>query len=597
VADLFSLKYRLASTISILCIVGCAQLAVLPDKSAMQSDVLPQSSSMTYNLSETTITVTGAITLNDCDSVIADALLKGRPATTSDTLPTDAPPIDITETFTVSVATQADPRHQYQIPYSQLEGWTKQLNLSVGRSSNKTLVSINGTITDQAGPAIIAAAQAAIAIGGAIAVPAVAPAVSAGELAKAAEPAATFTQLSALKSLNDTPLTAEMLPDVLNLTRDAEKLKWKDIFNRTASRKAAAARGARTQHRAGTQFCSKAIRDALEKIGEQQALISKSITKASGTGKSTSQDGQASDQANSVATKAQARIATLVAQNHLTRQFTATWTPFREDLKGNSGKENSFILTKAIDLFGDLVAPYWLTDDGAKAVAANVQKDVVLTDLKRPLMLELFVRPWTVGRDYGEAGLDGTGAASIPEGYPNGIVYRDPALATLRTCLGVCGGMLSSTSSAGGMSPLAPSSIAAGIKSSDNMENNLIETTADVSPPIQVPVVQLGRIYVQPLRNVLFQTSTAALSVNADGSIASVGTQSSSALAAGFTAATGAANSEASAVAARNTAIGAQNTAATTAASFADTVNKSLADCLTQQTSILKAGGRPVQCQ
>jgi hypothetical protein len=121
---------------------------------------------------------------------------------------------------------------------------------------------------------------------------------------------------------------------------------------------------------------------------------------------------------------------------------------------------------------------------------------------------------------------------------------------------------------------------------------------------LTLPIVQLGRLYVQPLRNVLFQTSVAALSVGADGSIASVGTQSSSAAAAGFTAAGGAANAQGAAIAAHNTAVGAQNsaaaaqtTAATAASTFADTVNKALADCLVQQSAIAKAGGKPVPCQ
>jgi hypothetical protein len=132
--------------------------------------------------------------------------------------------------------------------------------------------------------------------------------------------------------------------------------------------------------------------------------------------------------------------------------------------------------------------------------------------------------------------------------------------------------------------------------------NDCDEITGDVSGAIAVPIVQLGRVYVQPLRNVLFQTSTAALTVAADGSIANVGTQSSSAAAAGFTAATGAANAQASATAARNTAVAGQNTAASAqttaaAATFADTVNKALADCLTQQAAIVKADGRPVACQ
>jgi hypothetical protein len=74
-----------------------------------------------------------------------------------------------------------------------------------------------------------------------------------------------------------------------------------------------------------------------------------------------------------------------------------------------------------------------------------------------------------------------------------------------------------------------PPSIAPGVVATDDLDNDLLETTSDVAAAVPVPIVQLGELYMQPLRNVLFQTSVAALTVGTDGSISSVGTQSSSA--------------------------------------------------------------------
>jgi hypothetical protein len=611
------------STIAVLglacaCLSACAELKVEPDVATMQADTLPKSDSLTYNLSETTITVSGSVTLNDCDSVVAAATqIPPEPASNKPpapvpppVVPAEAPPIDISESFTVSVSTQADPRYQYQIPFKNLEGWTKQLNLAVARNSNKTLVSINGTITDQAGPTILAAAQAAITIGGAIALPAVAP-VTAAALANQAAGAASKQQMILLSEMSDQEITKDMLPSLLDLKSVRDKVKWQEIFDQVATLNAQAARLAAVkaiEARKATEICSPEIHKALEDIATQQRQISKANSKPTDQASqppppgSTGTNTSAAPQPNPIVTKAQARIAAISAENHLTRQFTGTWTPTRDELAGAPRDGGLYIMTSKIELFEKLVSVYWLSSDGVAYVKSNPDKNVVLSNLTKPLVVQLFIRPWTVGRDFYERTLDGQPGTPMPRGYRSGIVYRDPALSLLRTCLDVCGGAL--IPQPPGATPKNPALIAPGVATSEDLDNDLVETTTDVSAPILVPIVQLGRLYVQPLRNVLFQTSAAALTVGTDGSIASVGTQSSSAAAAGFTAAGGAATAQANAIAARNTAVAAQNTAGaaqttatTAAATFADTVNKALADCLTQQAAIVKAGGRPVACQ
>ena|ERR1700722_17711797 len=102
----------------------------------------------------------------------------------------------------------------------------------------------------------------------------------------------------------------------------------------------------------------------------------------------------------------------------------------------------------------------------------------------------------------------------------------------------------------------------------------------------------------------MFETSNVALATSADGSLASVGTQDSSAAASAFTGLGAAATAQTQAmanqngaIAATNTAIGAQNAAAVATATYADNVNKAKVDCLAQQAALIKAGGKAVPCE
>ena len=108
-----------------------------------------------------------------------------------------------------------------------------------------------------------------------------------------------------------------------------------------------------------------------------------------------------------------------------------------------------------------------------------------------------------------------------------------------------------------------------------------------------------------PFRNVALQNTSVAIALAADGTITSLGTHDqsigNSVLGTVGTDVQGVASAYAArntAIGAANTATGAANTAAQNSVQWADTVNKALADCLTQQKAIIQAGVTPLtSCQ
>ncbi len=528
--------------------------------------------------------VVGTFTLNDCDSVVAQATLKK-----GEKLPAGAPPVDISEVFTVTASSEADRAREYVIPVDKSRSWAKQLNLALARNSNKTLVSFNGTIADQAGPTLLAAAQTAIAIGGAVALPPAAPLIAAAEVQRARPAAANAAEQLRLKNLSLQGFTGTTDDFIAKLSLTPDRLQiWEPALD------AVAERARRTPAPAPVQapvYCSVPVVDALKQIAVQQNLINDALAKS---GAKTAMSGGAQPAAaqtpNPLVTKAQARIAGIVAENNLVRTVRWTWTPGRSDLTGayKSGYKTVLLEAKA-PFFDNLVAPSWFSADGADRARRNTKKDATLTRLLLPLTLDLRVDAWTIGRDYTDAALPGALASTSPKQYPDGIVYRDPALGHLRACLGPCGGAIPSG---------VPGGIAPSLRDQDeDSVNEAIETTTDLIQ-LDVPISQFGRFYVEKMGSSLFETSIATLTQNLDGSIASVGAQSSNSAAAGFASATAAANSESAAIAAKNTAVGAVNTANASSAALVDTINKNIADCYTQQATITAHGGHPVgACQ
>lgn len=587
----------LSVAIGILLLSACVNLQVEKVDRSAQIDAPPSVDAPSYFLSKTGIAVVGTFTLNDCDGIIAGAgLAKGKH------LDIDTPPIDLTEAFSVAVVNEVDRDYEYRIPLDKTRSWAKQLNLTIARNADKTLVSVNGTLADQAGPTLLAAAQTAIAIGGAIALPPAAPLIAG-------------TAATAIK-VEDKAAEAARARNFAK-ARDPQPKIYKTIMVKRKIRTEGP-----TPEFVSRNFCSDEVHAALNAIGAQQKKIG-DLAAAAATKKKKAGAPDTAAQSDPAIIKAQAAIARIRVENNLTRTVRLVWTPSRADLVTASRDAHGIlipsdvvIVPKSYDLFHLVVASHWFSSKGVTAAlteaacvngSANgcatlapaggvnlAKQSKAVARLVAPLTIELALKSWTLGQAYGEAPLDNSAKPTASRAVYDGIVYRDPALATIRVCQGGCGGELTPAITAGAIKPIAMPN---GVSVRTDFENTLVETTADLAT-LNVPIAQYGRLSEVSMHSKLFETSIATLMQNPDGSIASIGTQSSNAAAAGFTAATAAANAQTSAIAARNTATTAANTALGAKAQFVDTVNKAIADCFAQQATITAQGGQPVgQCQ
>jgi hypothetical protein len=270
---------------------------------------------------------------------------------------------------------------------------------------------------------------------------------------------------------------------------------------------------------------------------------------------------------------AQSAIDSATKQYKLTRSFSFKWIPKRSDQKGEIFPYK-FIATE-IDVTPVISA--WLSPDGQ----VWLEKDRQSADARHSLVTS----PFLVTLAVDERSMGNT-VPPVSDYTKNlgGLVIRDPAKAILRLCR-----------------ETDPECVP---KTAAIPENAVSDTTDDIGARLAVVLPQFGRTILLPEHSGLFEDATLTATLNADGSISTIGYHSVSTAAAGVTGVGTAAGGVTSAVAARNTAIGAVNTAAaaqTTAKinqiQAPDTYNKALADCLTQQKTILAAGGTPGSCQ
>ena len=579
------------AALALLCSCASVKVAAIVDDGAVGA--APKENVLPYYLSKTKLVVTGVVTLNDCDQTVA------RVTSGDSALNPDEPRINVGETFTVTPAFEPDFSHGYEIQVDKSRNWFKQVNFTVTRNANKTLVSVNGTIVDQAGPTAVAAMQAAIAIGGAVAMPVVTPFVAAREM-KSASVREIAARLSP-EAMKGTPFAA------FAKRNGSAKLEFDTFANLIGNRDlaeatilaAVKAKGVKVPVRtpltaAQPVYCTADVDKALFRIGQLKKTIldaSKKKTFSVGKGQAAA-DAKGQDASpDPEITQAQSRIAALTSEAHLARSFTFEWTPTRPELRAlqaetlpgrNSANEcaDPLVICSDVHVFGDVIAPAWL--EPARRQEVLDSRDPTFRQLTKSVRLELEFAPQTLGADYVVQQ-----HAPGSKADPDGIVYRDPATAILRACLGPCGGVLTTAA-------LALGAAAAPADASLLHDGKMIETSNDISPATLVQVAQFGQFRIQPLTNVLFQTTAVSVTHNADGSIASMGTQSSSGLATGLTGLGTAATSQASAETARNTAVTAVNTANLNQVQYVDNVNKARADCLAQQQAILKANGQPV---
>lgn len=273
----------------------------------------------------------------------------------------------------------------------------------------------------------------------------------------------------------------------------------------------------------------------------------------------------------------QADIDGQIKKAKLARSFSFKWIPGFNDRHQTYG--NYVLLDRAISLTP--LIDQWFSPKGLTWLKSEPSiNDDVRNQLTAPYHATLAILRSSMGGS-DEPAIEG---AHRPGEASEGMIVRDPASASLRICRETDPGC---------------KAIAA-----LQADNTFVETTNDNSTRMPVRIPQFGRMIALTEKSGLFENAQLNATLNADGTIQTIGYHSSSSLVAGLQGIGQAAGNVNSAISARNTAIGQANTAeaaittATTAQIQApDTVNKALADCLTQAAAILKAGGTPVPCQ
>lgn len=266
---------------------------------------------------------------------------------------------------------------------------------------------------------------------------------------------------------------------------------------------------------------------------------------------------------------AQAEIDADTKKYNLVRSFSFKWVPQARDEKTEVAPYKFF--AQQMDITS-VIGP-WFTDAGRAWLQSQAGSKVT-----SPFLATLAVDERSMGNS------DSAPLPNHPAKKLDGLLIRDPAKAVLRVCRNA--------------DPSCEVTDAA------IPDNSLVDNTYDIGARLAVVVPQFGRIMRLPEHSALFENANLTVTLNADGSVSTIGYHSVSTAATGANGLGTAAAGVTSGVAARNTAISAVNTAAaaeTTAninkVQAPDTYNKALADCLTQQKAIRQAGGTPASCQ
>jgi hypothetical protein len=319
-------------------------------------------------------------------------------------------------------------------------------------------------------------------------------------------------------------------------------------------------------------YLTKEVDDALKKISQYKE-DKKKITDSPATGAS---EAAAQTQA---AQAIQAKIDKETKSGTLARSFTYKWIPGRNDANRDYGRY--VLITKEIG-FSSIVEKWFSPSGQAWLETPHLRVTDARYKLTSPYLATLAVLKSSMDRPREPEILDGSHASARQ--VSDGLTIRDPATATLRICRQTDPGCV------------------AGAAATD--DNRLVETTMDKAPRMTLRIPQFGRVVILTEKSGLFENANLTATLNADGTISTIGFHSTSTLATAIGGIGTAAGNASTVLAAQNTAIAAKNTAAaavttaTTAKIQApDTYNKALADCLSQAATIVKAGGKPVPCE
>ncbi|WP_250495408.1 hypothetical protein [Caballeronia sp. GAWG1-1] len=496
-----------------------------------------------------------------------------------------------------ALVVQADPQERYFVDYSELQKFWKSTDFTLNTDDNDILQSVNTEASDQtlqiAGATLQSAAQIAGAVfTGGVSVPVVQAAKSKKQN--------NYVQLSIEQNKTLSPELAEYLRNAKKESsgkkgepRNAAPKRVKEPLNDTACTDDA------FKSWLDVQTQAKALKDS-----------KKTDTPASGvSAASQPADAGITAAANSLVQATKAISATFIIEPKLRRdQFVPNTLDNDND---------DLIYREQVDVV-DMAGR--IAEVGALAQAKYVGKGWVSINEARPHLIgtqiafELRLRRWSVG----DAASDATSTAGVgpgeamPDGTTRfeGLVVRSPAYGSLKVCVDVCGYDVDHT----------------GIRivpRRDKTDNNYVMPTS-IQKPYQVvadrpfleqaivqetsiALPQFGKKIRMPLHNKIGQDGTLQISVASNGSLNLLAFRNNSNVASGISSIGSAGTAYSTAISNKDTAIAARNTALNSGITYStglytlgadqagvsDQILKSQADCLAQQSTIIKAGGTP----
>lgn len=498
-----------------------------------------------YSLAKAKLTTTFSATLTDC----------GRAGDTR-------PSIRLNVTAVTTELIEPDPSERYYVDYTQLKTAWKTTNFVVNSGDNQTLQGINTESNDQtlqvAGAFLTSTAQiAGAALGAAVPV----------------------TRLAASPTATPSRSVGTFLSDIKvdKGERDAgqveTRLQVPPVIQGGCGQKAYAA--------------LKEVRTLTQTLTDKSG---RSGTGVAHPASDTQADPQVTAAANQLIQKAKPLMATFVVQPS---PNLAAFSPATD----GSGEDVLAARVVLLAILDSDLGKGWVDSKDPGDVDVFYNDSNVPVRGSDPLLTEYRVAHWSrMGSDaddqrdphsVGAGEQDSNGRLKF-----DGLIVRQPAVGRMKICVKECAG--------------APRAIDGLMLTSTGM----LEQTVQSETPITFP--QFGKRLRLPLDNSIGEDTTLKLSVGNDGSLGMLSFVNNSTAAAGLQSVGGAGAAAGGAVTARDTAIANHNTALTSGATlatsnaslanskvqFADGVLKAQADCLTQLSAIVKAGGVPtVDCQ